>query len=252
VPRDIKFDAVQTYVQAQVASPVVELIDEEVDAVQTAINIALISYWQAFPYTYRDTFSSPMNGALGFNVDDIMARVFPDQSVRNNAYFLGISRIEPGPFGYFGTNINSYLLGVPFSTTDFGIDPFSSGSFDYNKMVLESSQMDVMTGEVSVEFDPSGNVSLITPATWAQFQISFAFGFSESASLRYIPTRQLDLFRKMAAVEYLNIIINARSQVTINSDSQMNIAFLQTRCDKLKEEVDKQISDEIIYPISWG
>jgi hypothetical protein len=252
VARDIKFDAVQTYLESLVAGPLLDLDDKESEAIQTAINIALVSYWQAFPYTYRDTFTSSIKGSLGFTIDDILAKVFPNSTVRNSAYFLGIAGINKGPPSLFGTNIDSYLLGVPFFNSNNSFNSLFSNGFDYRSMILESTEVDMLTGEVSIEFDPSGNISLITPATWAQFQIIFAFGFYESASLRYLPVRQLELFRKMAGVEFLNIVISGRSQVTIGSDSTFNVSSLVSRRDELKEEVVKQMSDEMIYPMSWG
>jgi hypothetical protein len=255
--RSSRESIVQAYLEAQVAFPISPLLDSEREAIQRAINIALVSYWQAFPYTYRDTFTSSIKGSLGFRIDDIIARVFPGntleaQRLRDSAYFLGISSIEPGPMGGYGTNIDSYLLGVPFSDSPSLFDSVYTGGLDYRRMLLDSTEMDMLTGEVSVEFDPVGNISLITPSTYTQFQITFAFGFSESASLKYIPYRQIDLFRKMAAVEFLDIVIKARSQVTISADSSLNVSSLQERRNELKAEVAKQTADEMLYPISWG
>jgi cell division septum initiation protein DivIVA len=56
----------------------------------------------------------------------------------------------------------------------------------------------------------------------------------------------------MAAVEFLDIVIKARSQVTISADSSLNVSSLQERRNELKAEVAKQTADEMLYPISWG
>src|SRR5436853_3111990 len=92
-----KTRVVRSYLSAQVGYPILETPDEEVNALQTAINIALVSYWIAFPYVSRDTFNTPMNGSLGFGVDEILTKHFPDAVLRDNAYFLGISRIDDNP-----------------------------------------------------------------------------------------------------------------------------------------------------------
>lgn len=249
---DPKFDAVRNYLQAQVGAPIVEPVEGEISAIQTAINLALVSWWSAFPYTWRDSQASPIRGGLSFTADQILERVFPDPKIRKLAYFLGIARIESSPSLVIGS-VDNYLLGAPIFNTQGGLDPmYGGGAYDYRKDLLQATELDMTTGEVEVEFGAGGEINLITPQAWAQFQIWFAFGFTEASSLKFVKNSQLDLFRKMAAVEFLTIVLNARGQINVNSDYTLNLNIMQSRRDFLQAQVTQEVSNQIQYPMTWG
>jgi hypothetical protein len=249
-----KTRVVRTYLTTQLGGPIVEALDEDVNAVQTAINVALVNYWAAFPYTFRDTFNTPMRGSLGFSEDEILTRVFPDVPIRDNAYFLGVSRVDDNPSSVWGSNINSYLLGVPFVYPGAYNDlpyPYSSG-VDLASMVRTATEANVITGEVEIEFDPSGRISFLTPNAWTQLTVWFAFGFNEKVGLRFIPNSMIDFFRKLAAIEYLSIVLNARSQVSVQSDFTINVQQIAMRRDELKREITQMMNELHTPAIMWG
>jgi hypothetical protein len=55
---DYKRSSIEAYVRAQLGDPVVTALVEETDAIQNALNIALTSYWTAFPHTWMTQYSS--------------------------------------------------------------------------------------------------------------------------------------------------------------------------------------------------
>src|SRR3954469_17717555 len=248
--------AVRTYLTALVGSPVLEAVDEEVNAVQSAINAALLNYWIAFPYTFRDSFSTPTTGSLGFSVPEILARAFSDENVRENAYFLGISRLDDNPSNVWGRNIDSYLLGVPFyGYSAYGDLPYPySSPVDLAQMTRISTEANVMTGEVEIEFNPtgSGSLSFLTPNSWTQLTVWFAFGFNERVGMRYIPMNMMDYFRKLAGVEFLNIVLMARTQVQLNADYRINVDQITRRRDELKSEANQMLGELHAPVIMWG
>jgi hypothetical protein len=50
--RDYRMNAIQNYVNSKVGHPIVPALDEEVNAMQTSINNALIQYWVCFPHIH--------------------------------------------------------------------------------------------------------------------------------------------------------------------------------------------------------
>jgi hypothetical protein len=246
-----KQQLVVNYIKSQLGDPIVKSITEESDTIQTAINNALVSYWLAFPYTWRTNYSSAARGTVVDTVQNITNNAFMDQpAAQASAYFLGVSRIEDGALGAIGNNIDSYLLGVPYPNPSYKVYP---GSLDLAEIVRYRTEVSIITGEIEVEYDEVlGVIRYITPNAYGQFTAFYAFGFDESVGLQYLPNRQIDLFRKMACVNFLDIVISARSNIAVNADFKLDMTALTKKRDDLQEKVDKEVTDQMIIPIYWG
>jgi hypothetical protein len=253
---DFKLKAVRDYLRAQIGAPVVGVIDSELGAIQTAINLALLLYWQAFPHIYTTSLDDRQGSNINVNIEDMMDEIFPDQLIRDNAYFLGVARMDMNAGGIAGgANINSYLLGMPMYATNSSYS--STGGFnstvDVTELVRYQTEVGSTMGVPEIQWDPTtGGLTFITPYSYGQLTLGLGFGFSEAAGLKYLRTHQLDLFRKMTAMEFINIIENARGQIVLSADYTLDMSKLAKRRQELKDEVEKAISDQMIYPMGWG
>jgi len=255
MPVDFKTKAVRDFINAQVGAPVVEALDKELSAIQTAINISLISYWEAFPWKYEATYDLSGVGSLIVDVSNLMTQISTDTKVQSKAYFQGITKMDLNQGGVAGgSNINSYLLGVPFYSTSYGGGVSDVGSMvDIMQMTRYQTEVAFISGNPDLKYDPTTNqVTVLTPYTFGQLSVDWAFGFFEDIGMAYVRNNQLGLFRKMAAIEFLNIIEAARGQVKLNSDFQLDLSVIQSKRDKLKSEVDDDMSNQFVTPMTWG
>ena len=62
----------------------------------------------------------------------------------------------------------------------------------------------------------------------------------------------IDLFRKMCAVSFLDMIINARGNIVVNSDFRVDLSQLAKKRDFLQERVDQEIKSAQISTVMWG
>jgi len=251
MPNDFKQKAIEDYLRAQIGDPIVQAITEETDTIQTAINNTLISYWLSFPYTWRTYYSSAAKGTVSDTVENITSLALGgNPEAQAASYFLGVVRIEDGALGAIGNNIDSYLLGVPYPNPSYKVYP---GSLDLAEIVRYRTEVSIITGEIEVEYDEvTGYIHFITPNAYGQFTVFYAFGFSESVGLQYVPNRQIDLLRKMCCCNFLDSIISARSNIAVNSDFKLDMTQLTNKRNDLQAKVDKEVSDQMIVPIMWG
>jgi hypothetical protein len=251
MPTDRKYLAVETYLRAQVGDPIVEALSSETDTIQNSINLALLSYWVAFPHLWMMQYSSKARGTITDSVDNILNQAFlgnPD--ALKNAYFLGVTRVEDGALGAIGNNIDSYLLGVPYPNPSYKVYP---GALDLAEIVRYRTEVSIITGEIEASYDEiNGVVKFLTPNAYGQFTVFYGFGFTEAAGLSYLPYRMIPLFRKMVAVEFLTTVINARGNVAVNADFKLDTSYLIKRRDALKDETDKEMADYMISTVMIG
>lgn len=259
---------IRDYLEAQIGSPIIGAIDQEINGIQRAINLALPKYWEAFPYVIINNYQTQWGTNVTVNVADIIGSCITDPTVSQNAYFLGVTRIDSnpvGPWASYGMNIDSYLLGVPVYQGMGGCTPTGYGetwnstwakNTDYTDYMLYQTQMAMMTGEIEWQISPDGSqIIFITPwsfGSFGQMTVFYGFGFLDSAGMMYLRPHQLDLFRKMAAVEFLNLVLSARGQIRLNTDFTLDMGQLASRRDLLQAEVTKTMADQAIFPLMWG
>ena len=248
---DYKHKAIDSYLRSQLGDPIVSAITEETDAIQNALNLALTSYWTAFPHIWMTQYSSKAQGTITDSIDNIMAMAFygnPD--VQDNAYFLGVTRVEDGALGAIGNNIDSYLLGIPYPNPSYKVYP---GALDLAEIVRYRTEVGIITGEIEVQYDEVADVvRFITPNAYGQFTAFYAFGFTEDSGLTYVPNRHIDMLRKVTAYEFITAVINARTGVQVVSDFKVDMTFLMKRRDELKEEAEKEMFNNQISTVMWG
>jgi hypothetical protein len=110
-----------------------------------------------------------------------------------------------------------------------------------------------ITGEIEVHYAHVNKlVTFLTPNCYGEFSVFYGFAFSEASGLDYIPFDEIDLLRKMVACEFLDMIITSRSQVKLTADYNRDTGDLIDKRDNVKVEVDKALSDQVIYPFQWG
>lgn len=246
-----KRKSVDDYLKAQLGDPIVEALTEESDAIQNALNLALQSYWIAFPHSWMNVYSSKAQGTVIDSVDNIMNMAFLGNSdAQSKAFFLGVTRIEDGALGAIGNNIDSYLLGVPYPNPSYKVYP---GALDLAEIVRYRTEVGIITGEIEVQYDDVIRcVKFLTPNAYGQFTVFYAFGFTEDAGLTYVPSRHIAMLRKMTAYEFLTAVINARGGVQVISDYKMDMTYLSKRRDELKDEVEKELFQNQITTVMWG
>lgn len=256
---DFKTKAIRDYLEAQIGSPIVNALDKELGAIQSSINLALITYWQAFPWTIMKSYDSVMRGQIDINIAQLMQEVFTNQTVRDQAYYLGITRLDENMGGIAGgVNIDSYLLGVPVYSSYFYSFAGSPGhvnpSLDVAQLIRYKTEVGIMMGQPEVSYDNvAGVVTVLTPSAFAQLTVWFGFGFTEQSGITYMRNNQLGLFRKICGFEFLNILLNARNQIKLNNaDFQIDAATMTKRRDELKTEVEQGIKNEVYTPLGWG
>lgn len=248
---DHRYGQVETYLKSQIGDPIIKSISMESNAIQDAINLALTPYWLAFPYTWRTYYQSNGKGSVVDTFDNITNNAFMNNpNAKIAAHFLGVTRIEDGALGAIGNNIDSYLLGVPYPNPSYKVYP---GSLDLAEIVRYRTEVSIITGEIEVEYDHvNKKVTFLTPNAFGQFHVFYAFSFDESAGLSYIPNQMIDLFRKMCAVSFLDMIINARGNIVVNSDFRVDLSQLAKKRDFLQERVDQEIKSAQISTVMWG
>jgi hypothetical protein len=261
-PENYKIRMVKEYLDAQIGAPIIQPIDSEVDAYMRSMNLALPLYWQAFPWVFMDNFKTSYSGNIRVSVPDILERCILDPEIRKNAYVLGVTRIDSSPLGVMGgANLDSYLLGVPVyqgSGSSCGsVESYMTTPADsINQAMLYQAQMSFYSGQIEWQMSPDRDeILFITPAMMSsigQLTVFFGFGFTDEAGVKFLRPHQIDLFRKMAAVEFINMIINARGQIRFNGDFTINLEQLTARRLELKTEVDKEISDTAVFPLMWS
>jgi hypothetical protein len=246
-----KQKSIEDYLRAQLGDPVVSAVTEETDFMQNAINLALQSYWIAFPHQWMNVYTSKAQGTVIDSVDNIMNMAFlgnPD--AQDTAFFLGVTRIEDGALGAIGNNIDSYLLGVPYPNPSYKVYP---GALDLHEIVRYRTEVSIITGEIEVSYDEiTRSVRFLTPNAYGQFSVFYAFGFTEDAGLMYVPGRHIDILRKMTAYEFLTAIINARGAIQVISDYKLDMTYISKRRDELKTDVEKDLYQNQITTVMWG
>jgi hypothetical protein len=248
---EYKQTSIENYLRSQLGDPIVAALTEETDAIQNALNLALTSYWTAFPHSWMTQYSSKAQGTITDSVDNIMSMAFygnPDAQA--NAYFLGVTRVEDGALGAIGNNIDSYLLGVPYPNPSYKVYP---GSLDLAEIVRYRTEVSIITGEIETQYDEVARVvRFITPNAYGQFTVFYAFGFTEDTGLTYVPNRHIDMLRKITAYEFITSVINARGAVQVIADFKLDLTFLSKRRDELKEDVEKELYRNQISTVMWG
>jgi hypothetical protein len=248
---DQKLHAVENYLKSQLGDPIVEAVSAETNAIGNALNLALVSYWTAFPHMWMTQYSSKAQGTITDTVENITNMAFygnPD--AQEHAYFLGVTRVEDGALGAIGNNIDSYLLGVPYPNPSYKVYP---GALDLAEIVRYRTEVGIITGEIEVQYDEVLQlVRYITPNAYGQFTAFYAFGFDEETGLAYVPNRHIDMLRKISAYEFVTAIINSRAGIQVVADFKLDITFLSKRRDELKEDVEKELLQNQVTTVMWG
>jgi hypothetical protein len=151
-------------------------------------------------------YSSKAQGTVIDTFDNILNQAFyGNRDAISKAFLMGVTRVEDGALGAIGNNIDSYLLGIPYPNPSYKVYP---GALDLAEIVRYRTEVGIITGEIEVLYDDVARcVKFITPNAYGQFTVFYGFGFTKDAGLTYVPNHHVQMFRKIAAYEFLNSIM---------------------------------------------
>jgi len=245
-----KSEYVVSKLRLLVGDPILAAVQSDIDAITTAINIAHLQYWTALPYEYNQQVEVTVNstGEVYNSIDTLKSQAFSDVTVRDKSYYLGVVRMSEAP--YQMRNLTSYLLGRAVLNHPY-INP-KSGRIDLNNILLYNTEREMLQGDVEIRYDTvNQNVIYTVPIGFTQYSFTHGFGFYDQ-ELTYVPENNLQMLAKMAAIEYLDALITARSAITLEADYGVNVDYLKERRNELKQEVKEQIVMMAPIPILRG
>lgn len=253
-----KYEAIRRYMKSRVGAPIVELCEPEICATDDAVEAASTRYWTALPYQTEDKIRmSILNTTTTKTLSAIKTASFGTDIIGDEAYFLGIGRwddsglhnIHPSGTNYF----DQKLLGRDFAYHP-GARPIQDPRYLADRALLHSSTEDLLFGEPDYRYDiVKQELTFIFPPTEGILHLWYNWGFCPSKTIELLPMAHFDLFKRMVTLEFLEIIIAARTGVTLNDAGfQIDVTDLTNKRDSLKEEVQKELSDTAIIVGVWG
>lgn len=251
-------DYVRSFVCSFSGIPVLSEVSQEARAFDYALRVALRAYWTASPYEYFETLVFKGSSSnVERDINDLLVKAFPNQSLREKAYYIGPVRISESDSVPLG-NWDSWLLGLPrgssYSSLVGGGRLHSSGfkwaMTNFDSVSLHSTILDMISGKLEYYIDPVKNMLyLIVPHGVNVLGIWHGFGLDDE-SLDTIPNRHITTFAKICAYHYLVTIVSARSSVQIESDFSIRTDFLESKISELKEELKEETS-KFSFPLLW-
>ena len=83
--------------------------------------------------------------------------------------------------------------------------------------------------------------------------IWYGMGFTPDKTIEIVPMMYFATFQKMVAWEFIESVINGRTSITLSTaDYEVNVSSLEKTRDKLKEEIEDELSSMARMPNVWG
>jgi hypothetical protein len=253
-----KHELIRKYMRARIGAPIVELCEAEVCSIDEAVETCSTRYWTALPYqTTSKVNVSITSGDLNISLDTLKTNTFTDPELNEDAFFLGIGRYDLSGLhniSPLGTNyFDQRLLGK-----DFGYFPSNRPMEDprylADRTLASVSTEDMLFGNVDYRHDIVKNELVFTlPPVEGTLHLWYNWGFCPERTIELLPMVHFDLFKKLASYEFLDIVLSARSGITLNNaDYQLDLTELTQKRDALKEELDKDLADMATVTGVWG
>lgn len=253
-----KLELIRKYIKSRVGAPVIDLCEPELSATDEAVEAAATRYWTALPYQTTDQIPMSLScSEVTKSISSIKDNAFGTSEIKEDAYFLGIGRYEDSGLyntNYSGSNhFDQRLLGRSFGS-NFDNQLTEDPRYTADRVLLNSSQSDLFFGEPDFRHDIiNDEMSFILPAVEGTLHCWYNWGFCPSKTIEVLPMVHFDLFKRMVAFEYLEILLAARSGLTLsNADYQLDVTDLTNKRDSLKEEIKEELSNIAIIPGVWG
>lgn len=256
-----KYEAIRRYMKSRVGAPIVDLCEPELCATDEAVEAASTRYWTALPYQTEDKIRMSIlnteNTKTLEAIKDVSFGTDVNDPIRKDAYFFGIGRWDDAGLHNIhplGTNyFDQKLLGKNFAYHP-NYRPVEDFRYLADRALLHSSTEDLLFGEPDYRYDiVKEEVTFILPPTEGVLHLWYNWGFCPSRTIELLPMAHFDLFKKMVTLEFLEVIIAARTGVVLSDAGfQIDVTDLTNKRDVLREEVDQELSDTAIIVGTWG
>lgn len=253
--KDIK-KSIRRYLSSRLGAPAVELCDSELNAMEVALESGASRYWTAFPHqTISTLYVSSSCGQAKHNIDTLKSTAFTNPGILDSVYFLGVGRYDLTTNASYHQSGSSHfdrkLLGR--STGGNPNLPTEDPRYLADRVLLNSSEEDFLFGELDYRHDIVNNeIVFITPNIEGTATLWYNWGFCCEKTLELLPMVHFEVFKKIVALEFLEITLAGRSSVTLNGDFSLDITDITSKRDALKEELKEEIANMSISVGVWG
>lgn len=250
-------------INLDVANPNLAISTKEQALKEAAIRLGTLDYFRSFPMriNMETTYNSGYGNASTFNWSGLSSPVIengmmiipfekiytegspkvPPEQI-DNAYFLGVMRVERTPFNVYANpgNWDAQMLGIrQQSITKYNIlDTLLSNTLD-----------DLSTGQPRVTINRMQNrIEVLQSWGFGIYAWDFAIGFT---SPEYVEMSKSDWLCKFISLRFIESIITARSSITFDADFKLSTDALQERLKTLKEEVDSIKNHSVLHITQW-
>lgn len=259
----IKYDYIIDRIKLILGAPIVELVDSDETSIPKAIEVAQKSYWISFPYIFRSTFETTSDTQSPYKIPfaTIKNAAFSGadldettkQQLIDSSYILGIVRIEASDSLTFTPSYNAidaWLLGSNSVNSNSINSDFDTS---YKKSIINKSRVRQVNGSTDFQLDQVlKTINFYLPPSASKYTVDYSLGFQYEQSLDFIEERRLDIFTKMCAREFLEMVLSSRSAVSVNGDYNISTNFIESKLRSLTEDLDNEIPKSTIQPLFWG
>ena len=254
---DIK-EHIRKFIKSRLGAPIAALCSTESSAIDEAFEFAAIDYWTALPYVKKYNHGLTTGGGeLHLNVDDYKSVIIP-ADLQEHVFFLGIVREDMEEYdvassvGGLEDLFNTRLLGGGAGPGQ-GNTPTRDPRYLADRIQYFQSTEGSFIGEVDISIDQVNNEVVVTyPPIDGQLHLWWAWGFCPDETIKRLPMNHLSLFRRMVALQLIEIVIASRSAVQLNADFSIDVSDLQAKRDRLQEELDTEIPNTALFVAQWG
>lgn len=251
-----KKEHIRNYIKSRVGAPIVEMCDTESMAIDEAFETASVDYWIHLPYVKKaHHFLTTNFGELSIDIQSQLNSQIPE-ALRDHAYFVGITREDIVnnlvPNSANSQYFDRMLLGsnINFSNENFLI---SDPRYEADRQQYLNSSEAMYFGETDIYVDNVTNKVIVTyPPVEGQLHLWWAYGFSAEKTIALLPMNHLKLFRKMVALEFIEIVLASRTPIQLSGDFSIDVTDLQNKRGRLRDDLDKEIPETVNFVAQWG
>lgn len=250
-----KKDYIKKYVVSQIGAPIVAACDPEASAIDESVELASVDYWTALPYvTKKDYLLYVNSGELILNIDQQKSLMIPSE-LEDCAYCLGIVREDKNnwriPIAAGQNHFDNQLLGgkVNYYPNNFLT---SDPRYTADRLQYAASTEDMFTGDTDISLDVVTNqVKVIYPPVAGQLHLWWGWGFTPCKTIELMQFNHLVMFKKMVALQFVETVLASRTPVSLDADFSIDASDLQSKRDRLQEQVDKELPELTDFVAQW-
>lgn len=242
--------------KALLGAPIIDLVNSDKDAVQSAIHLAFRNYWTHFPYVHRQTLQNQAMGypsPISVKYDDLLEQAFGERHIKQHAMILGIVGLSENNLVVTGVSnpIDAYVMGFNYVMNPSYTDNYTT---NFNKIVAAKTMDRLLNGSLEwLKDDVKKEIKVYLPRSFTNYVIDVAIGFTYFPHcLDIIGNDKIRIFTLLCATQYLEMLISSRSSVKLDTDYSVSTEFLTSKLQEVREMLDYQIKRSITLPILYG